>query len=119
MALRDLWFEALNDEASNPKFGWIDIDNPAKLPEKEHKEVVSKISQMLTKAGRKHIIMFSGRNYQIWFAPMEGERFNFGSDIRSIAESYGSKAGAVIGNSKKYRDKAVAEGKIWVDTGAI
>lgn len=117
MGLRDLWFEALNDEASNPKFGWIDIDNPAKLPEKEHKEVVSKISQMLTKTGRKHLIMFSGRNYQIWFAPMEGERFNFGSDIRAIAESYGQKAGAVIGNHTKYRDKAVAEGKIWVDTG--
>ena len=32
MALRDLWFEVLNDEASNPKFGWIDIDNPAKTP---------------------------------------------------------------------------------------
>jgi len=117
MGLRDLWLEVLNDEASNPKFGWIDIDNPAKLPEKEHKEVVSKISQMLTKTGRKHIIMFSGRNYQIWFAPMKGERFNFGSDIRSLAESYGQKAGAVIGNHTKYRDKAVAEGKIWVDTG--
>ena len=116
MALRDLWFEVLNDDASNPKFGWIDIDNPANLPEKEHKAVVKNISEQLTKAERKHIIMFSGRNYQIWFLPKVGERFNYGSDLSSIAEGYGAKAGAIVGNSTSYRDKAVAAGKIWVDT---
>lgn len=116
LGLRDLWFEVLNEEASNPKFGWIDIDNPANLPEKEHKEVVSKISQMLTKAGRKHIIMFSGRNYQIWYAPMKGERFNFGADLSNLAETYGGKAGAIVGKDT-YREKAIANGKIWVDTG--
>lgn len=116
LGLRDLWFEVLNDEASNPKFGWIDIDNPANLPEKEHKRVVSDISQRLTKAGRKHIIMFSGRNYQIWYAPMKGERFNFGSDLSNLAETYGGKAGAIVGK-ETYRKKAIANGKIWVDTG--
>ena len=39
MAFRDLWFEVLNDDASNPKFGWIDIDNPANLPEEKNIEV--------------------------------------------------------------------------------
>ena len=48
-SLRDLWFEALNAD----KFGWIDIDNPAELDEKEHKEVVSKVSKMLAEAGRR------------------------------------------------------------------
>ena len=104
-------------QKSNPKFGWIDIDNPAGLPEKEHKRVVAEISEMLTKAGRKHIIMFSGRNYQIWFAPMQGERFNYAMDIKAIAESLGAKAGAIVGGSTAYSDKAVAAGKIWVDTG--
>ena len=117
LGLRDLWFGVLNEDKSNPKFGWIDIDNPANLPEKEHKKVVSKISEMLTKAGRTHIIMFSGRNYQIWFAPMQGERFNYGMDIKNIAESLGQKAGAIVGADKKYRNKAIANGKIWVDTG--
>lgn len=116
MGLRDLWFEVLNDDASNPKFGWIDIDNPAELPEKEHKRVVKNISEQLTKAERKHIIMFSGRNYQIWFLPKVGERFNYGSDISSIAEGYGAKAGAIVGKTTDYRNKAVAAGKIWVDT---
>ena len=117
LGLRDLWFGVLNEDKSNPKFGWIDIDNPADLPEKEHKSVVAKISEMLTKAGRKHIIMFSGRNYQIWFAPMPGERFNYAMDIKAIAESLGAKAGAIIGGSTAYSNKAVAAGKIWVDTG--
>lgn len=115
LGLRDIWFEVLNDDASNPKFGWFDIDNPANLPEKEHKRVVSDISQRLTKAGRKHIIMFSGRNYQIWFAPMEGERFNYGADLSNIAEMYGAKAGAIVGK-KTYRERAIANRKIWVDT---
>ena len=37
--------------------------------------------------------MFSGRNYQIWFLPKVGERFNYGSDISSIAEGYGASRG--------------------------
>ena len=115
-SLRDLWFEALNADKSNPKFGWIDIDNPAELGEKEHKEVVSKISKMLTDAGRKHIIMFTGSNYQIWFAPMEGERFNYAMDIKNIAESYGAKAGGHVGGTTAARNAAVAKGKIWIDT---
>jgi len=116
-SLRDLWFEALNDEKSNPKFGWFDIDNPADLSEKEHKEVVSKISKMLSEADRKHIIMFTGRNYQIWFAPKKGERFDYAMDVKTIVEGYGAKAGALVGNGTAYRNKAVANGKIWVDTG--
>ena len=116
LALRDIWFEALNEEGSNPKFGWIDIDNPAELPQKEVKEVVSKISKMLEDSGRKHLIMFTGHGYQIWYAPMKGERFNFASDIKNLAETYGGKAGAIVGASSTYRDKAVANAKVWVDT---
>ena len=118
LSLRDLWFEALNEDKSNPKFGWIDIDNPANLDEKTHKEVVSNISKMLTKAGRQHLIMFSGRNYQIWFAPMKGERFNYAMDIKNIAEGYGAKAGGHVGaTTAAGRNVAVAKGKIWIDTG--
>ena len=114
--LRDLWFEVLNEDGSNPKFGWIDIDNPAELEESKLKEVVSKISKMLDEVGRKHLIVFSGRNYQIWYAPIKGERFNYASDIKNIAETYGYQAGAIVGNSVKYRNRAIAEQKILVDT---
>ena len=47
---------------------------------------------------------------------MEGERFNYGADLSNIAEMYGGKAGAIVGK-ETYRSKAIANGKIWVDTG--
>ena len=72
---------------------------------------------MLADAGRKHIIMFTGSNYQIWFAPMEGERFNYAMDIKNIAESYGAKAGGHVGGTTAARNAAVAKGKILIDTG--
>jgi hypothetical protein len=114
--LRDLWFEVLNEDASNPKFGWIDIDNPANLPEKEVKAVVKDISKQLERAERKHIIMFSGRNYQIWFAPREGEHFNHASDIKDIAGTCGHKAGAWVGGSVPYQKQAIAKQLVYVDT---
>jgi hypothetical protein len=114
--LRDIRFEALNEDASNPKFGWIDIDNPAKLSEKEVKAVVKNISMQLEKAERKHIIMFSGRGYHIWFAPRDGERFNYATDIKNIAETCGSKAGAWVGASAPYQKAAIAKQLVYVDT---
>lgn len=116
LGLRAVWFEVLNENKSNPKFGWFDIDNPANLGDREHKEVVSKISKMLTETGRQHLIMFTGRNYQIWFAPMRGERFNYAMDIKALVESYGAKAGGHVGATPAARNQAVAKGKIWIDT---
>lgn len=114
--LRDLWFQVLNEDASNPKFGWIDIDNPAKLPEEDLKAVVKDISKQLEKAERKHIIMFSGRGYHVWFAPRTGERFNYATDVKNIAESYGAKAGAWVGASTTYQKQAIAKQMIYIDT---
>jgi hypothetical protein len=114
--LRDIWFEALNEDASNPKFGWVDIDNPANLPDKDLKAVVKDISKRLEKAERKHIIMFTGRNYQIWFAPREGERFNHATDIKNIAAMYGAQAGAWVGGSVLYQKQAIAKQLVYVDT---
>ena len=55
--------------------------------------------------------MFTGSNYQIWFAPMEGERFNYAMDIKNIAESYGAKAGGHVGGTTAARNAAVARAR--------
>ena len=118
-ALRDLWFQYTTETGDNPKFGVFDLDNPAQLPEEDHKRVVREISKQLKDSGRPHIIMFTGNNYQIWFAPREDERFDHINNVSKIAEGMAFKAGCIVGGSKTYRDKAVIEQKIWLDTSVF
>ena len=113
--LRDLWFEYTNETGDNPKFGILDFDNPANLPSVDHKRVVSAASKILTDMGRQHLIMFSGKNYQIWFAPKVDERFDHISNVRMIAENIGLRVGTIIGAGSSYRNRAIAEQKIWLD----
>lgn len=117
--LRDLWFEYTTETGDNPKFGVFDLDNPAQLPDAEHKRVVREVSKQLRDSGRAHIIMFTGKNYQVWFAPREDERFDHITNVATIAEGMAFKAGCIVGRSKAYRDRAVVEQKIWLDTSVF
>lgn len=116
---RDLWFEYTSETGDNPKFGVLDFDNPADLPLKEVKAVVRKACDLLKKSGRKYIIMFSGRAFQVWFTPNETERFDHIKNVKEIAEGIGKRAGAYIGNSNKYRDMAIANQKVYLDLSVL
>lgn len=116
---RDLWFEYTSETGDNPKFGVLDFDNPAELPLKELKSVVRKSCDLLKKAGRTYIIMFSGRAFQVWFTPNETERFDHIKNVKEIAEGIGKRAGAYVGNSNKYRDMAIANQKVYLDLSVL
>jgi len=49
------------------KMGIIDIDNPAKLPKEEVRNVTKQVALKLEQQGHPYIIMFTGNNFQVWF----------------------------------------------------
>jgi hypothetical protein len=67
----------------NVKLGIVDIDNPAKLPEKELRKTVKRIHRILSNQGHPTIIMFTGASYQIWFGSQPNEPLG---DIRELNE---------------------------------
>jgi len=67
----------------NAKMGVVDIDNPAKLPDKELRKVVKRIYRILSNQGHPTIIMFTGASYQIWLGETGQEPLG---DIREINE---------------------------------
>ena len=61
------------ESGKNVKMGVVDIDNPANLPQKELRDVTSTVAKTLHANGHPYIIMFTGKNFQVWFGSARGE----------------------------------------------
>ena len=81
------------ESGKNVKMGVIDIDNPAKRPQKELRDITITVANTLDAYGHPYIIMFTGNNFQVWFGPSPnealGEMRYVNERIRSYLHPFG------------------------------
>ena len=113
--LRYLWFVP-SPTGKNIKIAIIDLDNPAKLPDKDVRKGIRYISKKLEENGHPHIIMFTGSSYQVWFSRNEFQPLGSIADARTLVTSLMyNKEMFEIGDGKA-RTKAIDKKLLWIDT---
>lgn len=98
----------------NLKMAVIDIDNPAKLKKEKLRDVTYKAATRIVDAGHPYIIMYTGKNFQIWMGANAEQPLGDAPDVidylRGLLNGLGNFEG---------KNQAIAANEIWFDEGVL
>jgi hypothetical protein len=92
------------------KLAVIDIDNPAKLKKEKLRDITHKAATRIADAGHPYIIMYTGKNFQIWLGQNNQQPLGDAPDVidylRALLNGLGNFQG---------KQEAIDANEIWFD----
>jgi len=98
----------------NLKMAVIDIDNPAQVPKAKLRDVTHKAAVRIANAGHPYIIMYTGKNFQIWIGENTEQKLGNASDaidyLRGLLNGLGNFEG---------KEQAIIANEVWFDESVL
>ena len=96
------------------KLAVIDIDNPAKVPKAKLRDVTHKAAIRIANAGHPYIIMYTGKNFQIWIGQNKDQPLGDAPDVidylRALLNGLGNFQG---------KQQAIEAEEVWFDESVL